>query len=89
MGVHTHGGESGFFDEDTELPLVQNETIEDHETANDDSVGKFVTNSQSHVDGQKNCKHCSQSLELPFANLCEFKSQSRDEIAATQKQVDT
>ena len=43
MGVHTHGGESGFFDEDTELPVEQNETIEEHETANADSVGKFAT----------------------------------------------
>lgn len=42
MGVHTQG-ESGFFDEDTELPLEQNEIIEQHETANSDTVGKSAT----------------------------------------------
>lgn len=42
MGVHTQG-ESGFFDEDTELPLEQNEIIEQHETASADTVGKSAT----------------------------------------------
>lgn len=53
MGVHTQG-ESGFFDEDTELPLEQNEIVEQHETANSETVGKsaatFMTSRISGVD---------------------------------------
>lgn len=44
MGVHTQG-ESGFFDEDPDelSAMVQNETIEQHETANaSNTVGKCV-----------------------------------------------
>lgn len=51
MGVHTQG-ESGFFDDDPdELPaMVQNESIEQHETANA-TVGKchmFPTHTHTH-----------------------------------------
>lgn len=37
MGVHSQG-ESGFFDEDTELPLEQNESVGQHETANEEPI---------------------------------------------------
>lgn len=41
MGVHSQG-ESGFFDEDSELPLEQNESVGQHETANAETItGKF------------------------------------------------
>lgn len=60
MGVHTQG-ESGFFDDDPdELPaMVQNESIEQHETANA-TVGKchmFPTHTQhTNLPGQKKKK---------------------------------
>lgn len=41
MGVHSQG-ESGFFDEDTELPVVQNESEEQHETASANVAGKLA-----------------------------------------------
>ena len=45
MGVHTQG-ESGFFDEDPDelSAMVQNETIEQHETAHaSNTVGKCTS----------------------------------------------
>lgn len=85
MGVHTQG-ESGFFDEDPDelSAMVQNETIEQHETANaSNTVGKCVLFVVCH----EMTLITKTNLPWPTWNLEKQKSQL-DEIVCNQENED-
>lgn len=83
MGVHTQG-ESGFFDDDPdELPaMVQNESIEQHETANA-TVGKchmFPTHTHTqhtNLPGQKKRKENCECRSYEPSTSCSLSGKKK------------